>query len=94
MKRRICTDVISQMMKFIPESKTDFIKDLNQNYEDASYKAPEENIQWARTSNTLQKHLPNPTEEWEFTILSIFSGESIEYIRGCFKDDSFEKVYP
>ena len=81
MERRNCCTVIAQMMQKIPQDKTELIKDLNWNFEDASYKAPEETLQWERTQQTLIKHLPNPTEEWEFEILSIFTTQSIEDIK-------------
>lgn len=86
MNRRICTEVIIQMMEHIPENKTEFIKDLQWNYEDASYKAPEETPQWIRTSQTLQKHITKPTEEWEFNVLSIFSTKTVDEIKEFFKN--------
>lgn len=69
------------MMEKIPSEKTDFIKDLQWNYEDASYKAPEETLQWHRTMQTLQKHIPEPKEDWEFEVLSIFTTKSIEELK-------------
>ena len=85
MNTRICTDVIQQMLDIIPENNTELIKDLQWNYEDASYKAPEETIQWIRTSHTLQKHITKPTEEWEFNVLSIFSTKPVDEIKEFFK---------
>ena len=64
----------------------DTIKDLQWNYEDASYKAPEENTQWFKTSHTLQKHIPNPKEDWEFNVLSIFSTKPVDEIKEFFKN--------
>ena len=49
MERRNCQAIIKQMMEKIPSDKTDFIKDLEWNFEDAGYKAPEETLQWERT---------------------------------------------
>ena len=63
MERRNCCFIISQMMEKIPVEKIDFIKDLKWNFEDASYKAPEETLQWERTMKTLMKHIPKPQEE-------------------------------
>jgi len=68
------------MIELIPEEKTELIKDLQWNYEDAGYKAPEETLQWERTSATLQKHIPKPSIEWEFEVLVIFTGKSMEEI--------------
>lgn len=74
MIRRECTNVIRQMLSIIPINEVEFINALNWNYEDASYKAPEETIQWERTSQTLQKYIPfPPTEKWQKDILCIFS---------------------
>ena len=64
MKRRNCCVVILKMLEKVPEEKTEFIKDLKWNYNDASYKAPEETLQWQRTMQTLMNHIPAPTEEW------------------------------
>lgn len=81
MVRRECQVVIKAMMEKIPSSETEFIKDLRWNLEDASYKAPEETIQWERTSLTLEKHIPNPVEYWQFEVLSIFTTKSIEELK-------------
>jgi hypothetical protein len=78
---RNCCQIISQMIEKIPTDKTDFIKDLQWNYEDASYKAPEETLQWYRTQSTLIKHIPKPGEDWEFEVLSIFTTQSVDDIR-------------
>lgn len=79
--RRICTDVISEMLTKIPETETTLISALNWNYNDASYKAPEETLQWIRTSETLQEYIPNPKEDWEFKVLSIFTTLTIEELK-------------
>lgn len=78
---RNCCSVITQMIDKIPSDKTELIKDLQWNYEDASYKAPEETLQWTRTSNTLMKHILTPKEDWEFEVLGIFSTQSVDDIR-------------
>jgi len=81
MKRRECTSVITQMIGKIPSDKVELLKDLKWNYEDASYKPLEENLQLIRTSNTLYKHIPIPKEDWEFEILSIFTTMSIDELK-------------
>ena len=86
MKRRNCTEVISAMLEKIPESEKLLISDLEWNLEDASYKAPEEVIQWERTMETLQKHIPAPTEDWHFEVLSIFTTHSIDTLKEIFKE--------
>jgi hypothetical protein len=80
-KRRNCCDVISEMILKIPKNEIKLIKDLELNLDDASYKTPEQTIQWERTQETLIKHLPKPTKKWEFEILSIFTTLSIESIK-------------
>lgn len=84
MKRRNCCQVITEMIAKIPEDKIGLIKDLEWNREDASYKAPEETLQWERTQHTLIKHLPSPTEDWEFEVISIFTTQPIEAIKASF----------
>ena len=81
MKRRNCQEVIAKMVAKIPKSKTKLLKDLKWNFEDAKYKAPEETLQWERTMKTLLKHIPIPTAEWEFKVLSIFTARSIDELK-------------
>lgn len=81
MKRRNCQEVIIKMVEKIPSDKTELIKDLQWNYEDAGYKAPEETLQWERTMLTLEKHIPLPLNDWEFEILSIFTTRSIDELK-------------
>ena len=87
MEKRLCTDVIDQMINIIPKENTQLIQDLQWNHIDASYKAPEETIQWYRTSETLRKHIPNPKENWEFDVLSIFTTEPVDEIKKYFQED-------
>jgi hypothetical protein len=69
------------MLDKVPSNREELIKDLKWNYEDASYKAPEETLQWSRTQHTLIKHIPEPSEDWEFEVLSIFTTQPIEELR-------------
>lgn len=79
---RECSEVIRLMMKKIPKSKKEFLKDLDWNYKDSCYKPLEETIQWVRTHETLMKHMQlPPKEEWEFEVLSIFTNKSIEELK-------------
>ena len=87
MKPRNCCNVITTMIEKIPESKTDFIKDLMWNYEDATFKAPEETLQWERTMETLIKHIPKPKENWEYDVLSIFTTKSIDELKILFNEE-------
>jgi len=81
MNRRNCCQVIAEMLEKVPTDKTHLINDLEWNLEDASYKAPEQNIQWQRTQQTLINHFPEPKEQWEFEVLSIFTTKSIEDLK-------------
>ena len=81
MERRDCTKVITAMLMVVPEAKTELKKALEWNFNDAQYKAPEENIQWHRTMQTLVKHIPAPAQDWEFTVLSIFTMRTVEELR-------------
>jgi len=69
------------MIAKVPEDKTELLKDLEWNLDDASYKAPEETLQWERTQETLIKHFPNPKEDWEFEVLSIFTTQPVEQLK-------------
>ena len=81
MERRNCCAVIQQMINKVPFEKSNLIKDLEWNLEDASYKAPEETLQWERTMNTLMKHIPNPKEDWEFEVISIFTTKTVDQLK-------------
>ena len=88
---RNCCSVIKQMLELIPSDKTEFISDLNWNMEDASYKPPEETIQWVRTQNTLQTHIPLPREDWEFNVIHIFTQVPVEKLREFASEASAEE---
>jgi len=85
MNRRNCGVVITEMLTKVPKTKdnVDLIEALDWNREDASYKAPEETLQWQRTQQTLVKHIPVPKEEWQFEVLSIFTTQPIEAIKSA-----------
>ena len=87
MKRRNCVEVIKLMLKEIPlvEENFKFISRLNWNLDDAYYKAPEENIQWIRTSETLQEYISIPNLDWHYQVLSIFTTKSIEELKQMIK---------
>lgn len=89
--RRDCCQVITQMLEKIPVTEEVFIKDLQWNYEDASFKAPKENTQWIKTHQTLFKHIPVPKKDWEFEVLSIFSTMTIDEIKDAVKKDERNK---
>jgi hypothetical protein len=74
---RDCCKVISEIIEKIPLDKTELKDNLIWDYEYASYKTPEDSSQWNRLELTLSKHIPNPSEDWEFQILSIFTGHPI-----------------
>ena len=73
--------IIKQLLELVPEEKTELLKDLKWNLEDAAYKAPEETLQWERTMHTLMKHLPIPKEDWEWKMLSIWTTKSVEELK-------------
>lgn len=37
----------------------------------------------SQPTDILRSHIPNPTEDWEFKILSIFTTKSVEELRSC-----------
>lgn len=90
--RRHCPEVIATMLEFVPIDREKFIEDLKWNFEDASYKSPEETIQWERTMRTLIKHIPIPKEDWEFNVLSIFTTRSIENLKTEAKEEKYWRV--
>jgi len=89
-QRRICYKVIEQMLLKIPKENRSIIKDLEWNYEDSTFKAPEQNIQWQRTMQTLEKHIPRPNKIWEWEILSIFTTKPVNKLKEEFKKSMHE----
>ena len=83
-KRRNCYEVITEMILKIPEDKIKLIKDLKWNYEDSLYKALEETLQWQLLLTPI-KHIPEPSHDWEFEILSIFSTIPVNMIKKSLK---------
>lgn len=89
MNTRNCQEVIASMIEKIPADKEDFLRDLRWNFKDAGYKAPEETLQWQRTQQTLMAHIPKPSDDWEFEVLSIFTTKSTDDLRKVFKSKQF-----
>lgn len=87
MQKRNCCGVIVQMIAIIPVENIEFIQSLEKDFESASYKAPEDTVQWDRVSETLYEYLPEPKEDWEFEVLSIFTTHSIETIKKMIEED-------
>lgn len=87
MQRRNCCGVIAQMIAIIPVENVEFIQSLEKDFESASYKAPEDTVQWDRVSETLYEYLPEPKEDWEFEVLSIFTTHPIEAIKKMIEED-------
>lgn len=79
--RRDCGTIIKQMLNHIPMSESVLREELEWNLNDAQYKAPEETIQWERTSETLNRHIKEPIKNWEFEVCSIFSTVPVEKLR-------------
>lgn len=94
MRRRNCQTVIAQMIEKIPSSEIELLKDLKWNFDDAGYKAPEETLQWSRTMQTLQKHIPDPSKEWHYEVLSIFTTHPIELLKQWSKEEQQIKEVP
>ena len=84
MERRNCCEVILEMIKEIPEEEAGLIDELNKDLEDASFKAPELTIQWDRTMRTLMNHLPKPSKDWHWKVLSIFTTKPVEALKAEF----------
>lgn len=83
-KREFST-VLKNILSLIPSDKEQFIEDIKWNLEDGFYKAPEETLHWERTTKTLMKHIPKPTEDWEFQILNLFTTRPIEELHKMFE---------
>lgn len=81
---RDCCQIIEQIIKEIPTDRTDFIVDLQKDHYNASFKAPEEILQWERLQNTLTRYIPESKEDWEdweFRVLSIFTTKPVDILK-------------
>ena len=74
--RRNCQKVIANMLEHIPEDNANFIKDLKWCYEDAKYKAPEETLQWERTTIVINKYIKDIHHKWEQKVVDIFTNKT------------------
>jgi len=79
--KRILSNVIKEMLQEIPSDYLGFKLDLECIYEQCKYNAPEQIYHWDKTSNILKKHLSEPTHEWEWSILNIFTNIPIEELK-------------
>lgn len=84
MKRRNLPDVITQIIKEVPNSEPQMLQDLAWCYEDSVYKAPEEGIGWDRVQQVLIDHIPVPQKHWHWKVLSIFTTRSIGELKVLF----------
>lgn len=71
-------DVLHSMLCNIPADQTELISDLNSDITAGRTTAPEESVQWTRASETLFKHIGEPSEDWQFIVYSIFSGLTVK----------------
>ena len=78
-------NVIEKIIKEIPLTEENFINELNDRLSSVRYSAPELiNMWWNETFKTLLSNLPKPEdikEEWQFKVVSIFSGKCIDKIK-------------
>lgn len=80
---RTCYNTIKEMIALVPKvpENKEFRLALLWNMEDSAFKAPESNIQWERTYDTLIKYIAPPfTEVWKAKIWSAFSLKPLEEI--------------
>lgn len=87
--RNLC-QVINDMIREIPVYNNEHIYNrLSWVLDDASYRAPEDNIGWDKVSSILKEYVPkdkNNVKDWEIKILSIFSTHPEEEIKKYFEE--------
>jgi hypothetical protein len=76
--------VIYEMTKNIPLHKKELLSDLKLGVEGTQYAAPELSLTWDEVQQVLIRHIPNPNEDWEFKVLSIFTCKSVYQLRKDF----------
>jgi len=79
--KRLCHEVIKQMLEKVPVDCTEFITDLGSEYLHALNEEVDDPQQWHKTMLLLKKHIPFPTKDWEFEVLSIFTTLSVEKLK-------------
>ena len=79
--RRMCHQVIDQMLDKIPEDKVEFINDLKESRRNNIFHAPEQVLQWRDVQSILEEHIVRPTENWEYEVLSIFTRMTVSELK-------------
>ena len=83
---RNISEVIDQMISKVPQDNSKIILLLEKIKEDVSFTAPEAMfIRWRQVSLILQGEMSNPTENWQYEVLSIFSTEPFEEIKSFYE---------
>ena len=78
--------IIDEMLEIIPEGRVDLVEDLNK-IKSAYLKVPEEKQLWTLAFMILLTNIPNPVEDWQFKVISIFTEEKEEMLK-----EEFAKV--
>jgi len=71
-------NVLSEVMKYIPEEETVLLRELNMFKEDLCFKAPElknSDVCWLPFQNILNIHITSFEEDWKIKIKKIFNNE-------------------
>lgn len=81
MKRRVCEDVIDEIIATVPVKETELISELYEDKEYAERQPLNDNSQWWRVTHTLYNNIHFPTEKWQYEAMSIFSEKSVEELK-------------
>lgn len=80
-REKDCKATILEMIDIIPKEMESLIGDLRDDYEFYVAENPEERLQWRRTIGTLYRHVPRPAEDWECSVVALFTGKTPEEVR-------------
>jgi hypothetical protein len=76
--RNVC-DVLTIIMKFIPENETNLIDNLNKFSESLWNQAPESlkgYYCWAQLVTILNRDIPNISEDWQIKIKEVINNDN------------------
>lgn len=83
MGKRDYSNVVSKMIESLPHGQRELIENLQWDLATTHYRdgAAEKRKLWVNTSKTLIKHIPTPEKNWQWKVISIFTGKTVNELK-------------
>jgi hypothetical protein len=79
-KRRDPLEIAIKIYEYIPHDKAEFKSDMDRLINDMFTKAPEIRLEtnacWVKLDSVMHKHIPHPTDDWQWKMVDIYVGIS------------------